>query len=152
MSALIAIIIILIAIPTYLLFWWLLKKFQFGRVEARKYLALIPTIALIPAIYYGLVFTSIYAITYYPQAYFDPIAWQTNVEERYKMSQDIITSEVLIGKSKKEVIDLLGQDYSEDEDRLSYYLGFAPGIHIDPEFLLIYFDNGKVVDVKQYSS
>ena len=148
----VTVILILISISTYLLFFWLFKKFRIGQTKKRKYLAIIPAVVVSPAAYYGLVFTLMNFLTYHPQTTFDAIAWELNVEERYQMSHDIIKSELLIGKSKNEVVDLLGPEYSEYDDSLSYYLGFAPGIHIDPEFLYIYFDNGMVVDVKQYSS
>ena len=70
------------------------------------------------------------------------------------MSDDMIKSKMLIGKTEEEVLGLLGKDYLDyDENRITYYLGFAPGIApIDPDILEIYFENGKVVEVIQRST
>ena len=70
------------------------------------------------------------------------------------MSEDIIDSEMLIGKTKEEVINLLGKGYSlYDDNWIAYYLGFVPGwIGIDPDVLDIYFKHGKVVRVGQHES
>jgi len=60
----------------------------------------------------------------------------------------------LIGKTKDEVIELLGDDfYSYDENHIVYDLGFVPELlNIDPDVLDIYFENGKVVKVRQYGT
>ena len=64
------------------------------------------------------------------------------------MSKNIIKSEILIGKTKEEVIELLGNGYQDyGENHIGYYLGFVPRMfNIDPDILDIYFENGKVVD------
>ena len=97
----------------------------------------------------------IYSIFYYPKIPFNQQEWSKNTEERYKMSSDIIKSEMLIGKTKAEVIELLGEEdfYSgddKDENHMIYYLGYVPGIaSIDPDILEIFFEDGKVVEVSQ---
>ena len=67
--------------------------------------------------------------------------------ERYEMSQDIIESELLIGKTKKEVEKKLGPGKDMKENNKAYMLGFSPGIaNIDPPVPLIYFENDRVVE------
>jgi hypothetical protein len=96
----------------------------------------------------------IFSASYYPSNDFDKQEWEANVEERYKMSEDIIESKILIGKTKEEITKLLGQDfYSYNENHIAYELGFVPGLfNIDPDVLDIYFENGKVIKVEQHQT
>ena len=70
------------------------------------------------------------------------------------MSEDIIESKLLIGKTKQEIVELLGDDYySYNENHIAYDLGFVPGLlNIDPDVLDIYFENGKVIKVDQHGT
>ena len=96
----------------------------------------------------------VFSISYYPKTTFNKQKWDENKEERYKMSKNIIKSEILIGKTKDEVIELLGNDFSTyDENHIAYELGFVPELfNIDPDVLDIYFENGKVVRVSQHNT
>ena len=154
MSIEVPIIILILAIPTYFLCKWILKKLNVGNEKNRKYVALIPTIFLSPIIYVGLIYLWIFSISYYPSNDFDQTEWKTNAEERYKMSEDIIESKMLIGKTKEEIIELLGNDfYSDSENHIGYELGFVPGLfNIDPDILDIYFKNEKVIKVEQHQT
>ncbi len=151
MSVEVPIIILILAIPTYLIFRWLLKKNKIGNDNNRKYIVIIPTIIISPIIYVGIVMIWIFSISYYPSDDFNKKEWNLNIEERFKMSEDIIESEMLIGKSRDEVINILGNNYStNNENMLSYELGFVPGLfNIDPNYLDIILKNGKVISVKQ---
>ena len=152
MSIEVPIIILIIAIPVYFFSKWILKKLQLGNSKNRKYLAVIPAIFLSPLLYVSIIMIWIFSISYYPKTTFDKQKWDKQIEERYKMSKDIMKSKMLIGKTKAEVIDLLGEDYyTYNENHISYYLGFVPELfNIDPDVLDIYFENGKVVRVSQH--
>lgn len=154
MSPEVPIIILILAIPVYFLSKWILKKFKLGNDINRKYLAIIPTIILSPIIYVGIIMIWIFSISYYPNTDFDKQKWESNKDERYKMSNDIINSELLIGKTKDEVIILLGNDfYKYGENHIAYDLGFVPGLfNIDPDVLDVYFENGKVIKVGQHET
>jgi len=154
MSPEVPIIILILAIPVYFLSKWILKRLKLGNVKNRKYLAIIPTIILSPLLYVGIIMIWIFSISYYPKTDFNKQKWIENKEERYKMSNDIIKSEILIGKTKKEVIELLGDDfYSYDENHIAYDLGFVPGLfNIDPDVLDFYFENGKVIKLGQHEN
>jgi len=154
MSIEVPFIILILAIPTYFLSKWILKKLNFGNDKNRKFIALIPTIFLSPIIYIGLIYLWIFSVSYYPSNDFDKQVWEINIEERYKMSEDIIESKILIGKTKEEITELLGQDfYSYNENHIAYELGFVPGLfNIDPDVLDIYFENGKVTKVEQHQT
>jgi hypothetical protein len=148
------VIIIILAIPVYFITKWILKRFKLGNEKNRKYLAIFPTVILSPLLYVGIVMIWIFSVSYYPKTDFNKQKWNENKEERYKMSNDIIKSKMLIGKTKVEVIGLLGDDYySYDESHIAYDLGFVPGLfNIDPDVLDIYLENGKVIKVGQHET
>ena len=127
---------------------------KIGTDKNRKWFALIPTIVFSPIIYVSIIIIWILSVSYYPKKDFNKEKWDTNIEQRYEMSKDIIKSEMLIGKTKEEVIEILGQDYYEGgKDIIYYYLGFVPALfNIDPDILDIYFENGKVIKVSQHTS
>ena len=154
MSPEVPIIILILAFPVYFLSKWILKKFKLGNDKNRKFLAIIPTIIISPILYVGIIMIWIFSISYYPKAEFNKQKWESNKDERYKLSNDIIKSELLIGKTKDEVINLLGNDfYKYDDNHIAYDLGFVPGLfNIDPDVLDIYFENGKVIKVGQHET
>jgi hypothetical protein len=147
-------IILILGIPIYLLSKWILNKLNIGNAKSRKFIAIIPTVFLSPIAYSGIIMIWIYSISYHPSNEFNKIEWKSNIEERYKMSEDLIESKILIGKTKEEVIELLGNDYSTNgENCISYYLGFVPGFaNIDPDVLDINFENGKAISVSQHET
>jgi len=129
-----------------------MKKLNIGNDSNRKFIAIIPAIVLSPAIYVGIVMIWIFSISYYPTKDFDRNEWISNTEERYRMSEDIIESDMLIGKNRADVIMLLGTDYgTHNESSLTYELGFVPGLfNIDPDYLEIIFEMEEVLSVHQY--
>ncbi len=151
MSPEVPIIILILAIPVYFFTKWILNKLKIGNEKNRKYLAIIPTVVLSPLLYVEIIMIWFFSVSYYPKTDFDKQEWNNNKEERYKMSKDIINSEMLIGKTKEEVIGLLGDDfYSYDENSIEYDLGFVTMLfNIDPDVLVIYFEKGKVIKVEQ---
>ncbi len=94
----------------------------------------------------------IYSITYYPKYSFDKNKWMNDKEERYELSGDLIKSKMLLGKTKQEVIQLLGDEgKTNDENTWNYKLGFRPELfNIDPDYLEIEFKDNMVVEVIQH--
>lgn len=154
MSPEVPLLILILAIPVYFLSIWFLKKFKLGKEKNRKFLAIIPAIILSPILFGGIILLWIFSISYYPKTDFNKQEWASNKEERYKMSNDIMESNLLIGKTKDEVISLMGNDfYKYDDNHIAYDLGFVPGLFkIDPDVLDIYFKNGKVFKVGQHET
>ena len=152
MSPEVPIIILILAIPTYFICKWIMKRLKVGTEKNRKFTALIPTVILSPVIYVGLVMIWIFSVSYYPTNDFDKSEWNSNIEKRYKMSEDIIASKMLIGKTQEEVIQTLGANFSSNnENRITYELGFVPGLfNIDPDYMEIKLENGKVISVHKY--
>lgn len=95
-----------------------------------------------------------FCMSYHPAHNFDKVKWFTNKETRYELSEDIIESEMLIGKTKSEVRQILGDENNSDQsEHWSYYLGFRPGfINIDPDVLDIEFEHGRVIRVGQHET
>ena len=152
MSPEVPIIVLILAIPIYFICKWLMTRLKVGNKRNRKFLAIIPTVILSPLIYVGLVMIWIFSISYYPTSDFDKNEWNSNIEERFKMSENIIESEILIGKTREEVIQMLGNDFiTNNESEITYELGNVPGLfNIDPDYLDIKLKNGKVISVDQY--
>jgi hypothetical protein len=82
---------------------------------------------------------------------FDENIWRSEPSRRYKLADDIIESRLLIGKTKVEVVALLGDSYSTlslNKESFIYRLGKPPSF-LEPkmELLLIVFVNQKVIEV-----
>lgn len=146
-------ILIILAIPIYL-FWLRLLRNVIIQEKRKKFIVLIITVITIPIIYVVIIFSLLTGIYYYPDRDFDKEQWFNNKEKRYELSHDIIESRMLIGKTKNEVQQILGNEYSSDgEDHWMYELGFRPQLSaIDPDVLDVIFINGKVVRVGQHET
>ncbi|MBU2939029.1 hypothetical protein KO494_05690 [Lacinutrix sp. C3R15] len=82
---------------------------------------------------------------------FNPEQWQSQPLTRYKMVDDIIESEILLGKTKNAVFLLLGEAIPstlEGKEHLMYSLGKPPSF-FEPkkERLVVVFENNLVVKV-----
>ncbi|MDU4337449.1 MAG: hypothetical protein E7I31_12055 [Staphylococcus lugdunensis] len=110
------------------------------------------TLLTIPFIYIGSIFIWLFTISYYPDYSFNKKKWSTNQETRYELSKDIIGSRMLIGKTKLEVLKILGDENNKiEENHWIYYLGTRPELfNIDPDMLKIEFIDGKVIKVSQH--
>ena len=82
---------------------------------------------------------------------FDKNSWRSEPSKRYQMVDDVIESQLLMHKSKNEVILLLGQPNSKltgDQDVFLYRLGTPPSFfQSKPEQLLIAFRDDRVLKV-----
>ena len=146
-------IILILAIPTFLIFRWIFKK----QIKDRKKLnitSLMATIIATPLIYFLIIMLWIFSISYYPSKDFDRQKWISDKEKRYELSEEIIESEMLIGKTKAEVKQILGDEQNaDDSDLWNYYLGYKPQLFgIDPDVLDIEFKNGIVIKVGQHET
>ena len=131
-----------------------MKKFNYKDDKILKYNSIALTVFLSPLIYFSIIYLVIYLMFHYPSNKFDKNEWHNNIEQRYYMSENIIQSKMLIGMTKKQVIDLLGKDYYEyNENSYGYYIGMVPGIFkIDADVLDVYFENDVVIKVGQHES
>jgi len=147
------IILIILGIPVFFIWRWVFSRY-IKTERTRKIATWTATIFTTPLLYIGIFLLLFYAMTYYPSHEFDRMKWSSDMEKRYEMSQDIIDSKMLIGKTKSEVKQLLGDSNDPDGDNnWSYYLGMKPGIiSIDPDILEIEFKDEKAIKVWQRGS
>lgn len=146
-------ILIIIGVPTFFFWRWLIKK-HVRTNNWRIVLTWTSTIVATPAIYLILVGLFFFGMSYHPNREFNKQKWIEDKETRYELSDDIIKSKILIGKTKLEVRNILGEEGNIDQsDDWGYYLGFKPGFaNIDPCVLIIKFRDGKVIYVAQHET
>src|SRR5260221_447049 len=110
-----------IAIPVFFILRWLFRKAISEDTLLRAILTWFSTIIVTPLIYVGLVVLFLLYIRYYPTREFNKESWLTETTKRYEMTEDLIKSEILIGKPKNEVQKLLGDDfYKYGDDHWTY--------------------------------
>ena len=147
-------IILFIAIVLFFIFNWLLKRSNKITLKYKRIIAIGLSILFAPLLYLISILSFVAIVSYYPEYNFNQQKWDNIPEQRYELSADIIESKMLIGKTKAEVILLLGEDFYEcTPDHIAYTLGFIPGIfNIDTDVLAIVFKNNVVVKVKQHQT
>ena len=119
------------------------------------------TIVLTPLIYNLIILTilSFFFYEYHPKREFDRISWEENINDRHEMFSNIVESDTLIGRTKKEIYYLLGEPYKPfylENDTLSkwnYNLG-SEGHGMGWKFhsMTIIFKNNRVESIKKYES
>ncbi len=132
----------------FFLWRWLFRKF-IPIPKRRKIITWTVTALSIPPLFFAAVALYFVCASWYPDRAFNKAIWNYG-EKRYEVSEDIIESKLLIGKTKAEVRELLGQtDEPDAEDTWYYYLGYPPGqlFGIDPDALSVMFKLGKVTEV-----
>jgi hypothetical protein len=147
------IINLIIGIPVFFILRWIFRKW-IKNARTLKLVTWIGTLVCTPVTYIGLIVLWISITSYYPNSDFDKVKWNIAKEKRYEMSGDIIKSQMLIGKTKLEVLDILGYEGNKMESDTWYYdLGFVPRfMAIDPDVLTIIFANGKAIKVSQHET
>ena len=121
-------ILLIIAIPTFFFWKWLLKKYI--RVDkTRKIATWSATLILSPIIYLGLIMLFMLSMTYTPSKNFEKSQWLTDKEGRFQMAGDIIKSNMLIGKDTNQVKQILGDPtWGSDTTRTwTYDMGYGGG-------------------------
>jgi hypothetical protein len=145
-------ILAFLGVPVFFFCRWVFRKFIHDD-RKRGMATWIGTLVLTPVIYAGLGFGIMLYMNYYPSRDFDRQQWLNDREKRYELSEDLIESKMLIGKTKAEVGQLLGSEENLPENDLwTYYVGFRPPFQIDPDVLDIEFQDGKVVTVRQHGT
>ena len=146
-------ILIILGICTFFFWRWLFKRLIKDN-KIRKIATWCTTIFVTPVIYILIMLAFFFSLTYYPTSDFNKQKWVSDSKKRYELSEDLIESKILIGKTEKEVTEILGEpDGAKQENYWSYCLGYKPSIMgIDPDYLDIEFKNDKVITVGQHES
>ncbi len=145
-------IVIVFSIPFFFVWRSIFRKYIKSKFLIRfvSWAAAFPTAFIV----YGALIVAWFAVvSYYPKREFNRNEWFADKENRYELSHNIIESEILLGKTKVEIIQLLGDENDVENNHWEYYLGFIPSIGgIDPDVLDVYFQDGKVVKVEQHET
>ena len=139
--------ILILCLPVFFFWRWVFRK-SVSKTRKRV-LTWVVTIITAPIVYAIFVMLFFYAEEYYPNRDFDRNVWKTDTDTRYEYTHDLIKSNLLIGKTKPEVLEVLGKT---DTSGIYwyYYIGYRPEIlNIDPSYIEIHFENGKVTTVKE---
>lgn len=106
-------------------------------IDKRKWLTFIISIVLTPVIYFYLVYPMINIFSnYHHKKYFSAELWKEKPALRYEISDDMLTSKVLLNKSKSEISATLGEyewlswdslNKVHDQNKWNYNLGIEPG-------------------------
>ncbi|MFD2543246.1 hypothetical protein ACFSSB_13010 [Lacinutrix gracilariae] len=104
-------------------------------------------------LFFFLAFVLSTSLTWLFEERFNAEQWHSQPLTRYKMVEDIIESNILIGKTKQEVILLLGEAIPSSlngKEHLVYALGKPPSF-FEPknEILVVIFENHLVIKVIQ---
>lgn len=147
---------IIFNIFVFVLVWFFVKT-----IDERKWLNILVSLVLTPIVYFYVFypFINIFA-SYHHQKYFNEKAWIEKPALRYEMSDDLVDKSFLIGKSKLEIKNLLGESEWLGWDSINkkhidtiwnYNLGIEPGaFNTEQECLRVVFKDDKVSDVEQY--
>lgn len=131
-------------------------------IDKRKWLAVLVSLVLTPLVYFY-VFYPILNIfsSYHNEKYFDSETWIEEPSSRYEMTNNILESDTLIGKTKPEIQQLLGtyewlswndSIKDHDENLWNYALGMKPGaMNTKKECMTIIFKDGKVANIETYN-
>ena len=130
-------------------------------IDKRKWLSVIISLVLTPLVYFYMLYPFVNIVSsYHHQKYFDSDAWKDKPALRYEMIDNTIESDTLIGATKTEVENLLGQyewltynaaTNSKNGDKWNYGLGIEPGaFNNEKECVEITFKNDKVVTLNHY--
>ncbi|HNQ27394.1 MAG TPA: hypothetical protein PKL92_05680 [Aquaticitalea sp.] len=132
-------------------------------IDRRKWLTFTISIVVTPLVYfYGFYpMVNIFS-SYHHEKYFDSENWKSSPALRYEMSDDLVATKELIGRTKDDVTLLLGPYewlswndtiHGKDPNMWNYGLGIEPGaLNDQKENMCITFRNNKVVDVQLYQA
>jgi hypothetical protein len=130
-------------------------------IDKRVWLTFLVSLAMTPLAYFYAVYPMINIFSnYHHEKYFSAEVWQDKPTLRYDLSDDMLSSETLIGQSKIAIESLLGKhewlswnDSKKDYDtnKWNYGLGLEPGaFNTEKECLELVFKDNKVIDVRVY--
>ena len=147
---------LVIVILLYLIINWIVGKF-IKKGILKTIITTASSVILTPIVYliFVTIFLSFIFYEYHPELKFNSIEWSENKKDRHHMRKDLIDSKLLIGKTKNEIIGILGKpenNFNIEIDTLknwNYSMG-SEGHGMGWKFhnLDLYFKNGEIDSVK----
>ncbi|MGG3528397.1 hypothetical protein COM13_26735 [Bacillus pseudomycoides] len=143
--------ILVVSIPFILLLalQWIVFHFSGGNNKG-----IFKSITIVGAVLFSICIVQLGVNKY--NSKFQTDRWLKDERKRVYMIDDLLTKHKLVGKPKKEIVQLLGKPTEtrrfEEMNQTVYYLGDERGfIPIDSEWLILQFDNDdKVVEHRLY--
>ena len=153
--------IITIALVVLMLITFTLVFLFVKTIDDRVWLTFLVSIVITPLVYFYGVYPMINVFSnYHHEKYFSKELWNNKPALRYELSTDIVRSKILIGQSKNEVNNMLGNyewlswdviKKDHNSNKWNYAMGFEPGaFNSKKECLELTFEHNKVVAVKLY--
>jgi hypothetical protein len=153
--------IISVTLVVFLIIVFVLVFLFVNTIDKRKWLTFIISVIATPFVYFYGFYPMVNVFSnYHHEKYFDTDNWKDDPTLRYEMSDDLIKTNLLMGKTKDEVIALLGTNdwlswndaiNGKDYNIWNYGLGIEPGaFNQNKDILLVTFENNKVVSVETY--
>ena len=98
-----------------LTFYWILR-IKWNNLPKISF-AVIAGILLFPMIYNWLVVIifNLFFYEYHPERDFNKESWNEEIQNRHEMSTDLVENDILTGKSKAEIIEMLGSPNSSQK-------------------------------------
>ena len=143
----------LILLATGIITFYVWKSFFRKYIAAgntKTMAAWLATLFASPIVYLGLIILFLFVLPNESSKYFDQLEWQNDLHTRYKMADDIIGSEMLIGKDATAVKQLLGEPTWNDKpsQQWTYDMGMGKGgLGFMFHNLVVKFDHQKVISV-----
>ena len=144
------IIILIISIPTFFFLRFILKKF-IKNERVKIWISVIGSLIIGTTLYVGLISLLFSYLFYEPQYDFDKEKWFADKNTRYEMRDDLVDSGILNGKTKREIIEIIGKSESADSTNIwTYNLGMSgAGLGWQFNSLQLTFEDGKISEVKK---
>ena len=141
---------LILLIPSFNLYRWILRKIGVTPVKTYAYVCTVLFFIIFTWLFISI--NSRYIYPYIRSKKFDSLAWKSKDKHRYRMVNDLIDNRFLIGKTKEEVISLLGDDSEKGpcNDCIGYSTNDPDqGFSIDHEVIEINFDKqNRVTSVR----
>lgn len=148
---------LVIVILLYLIINWIVGKF-IRKGISKTIVTIASSVILTPIVYsiFVAIFFSFIFYEYHPELKFNSIEWSENKKDRHHMRKDLIESKLLIGKTKNEIVGILGKpenNFKIEMDTLkswNYSMG-SEGHGMGWKFhnLDLYFKNGKIDSINK---
>jgi len=137
---------LILLVPSFYFYRWILSKSKLKGVKTYAYVCTILIPIILTCIFINI--NTQYIAPWVRSEKFDSQKWKTNEQHRYRMINDIINNNLLIGKTKVEVITLLGN--TTEEGPCNNCIGYSTnepnqGFSIDHQVLEINFDSASRV-------
>ena len=148
--------LLVIIILLYLIINWIVGKF-IKKGISKTIITTVSSIILTPIVYslFVAIFLSFIFYEYHPELKFNSIEWSENKKDRHHMRKDLIESKLLIGKTKNEIVEILGKPANNSKIEIdtlknwNYSMGIeGHGMGWKFHNLDLYFKNEKIDSVK----